>query len=153
MNGGGEGFVFFRGHGAEESFLPPSLREVPRRGGGSVVLTVENSPSHGFCRASPLNEGAKVVFPGLKLHLGTVGLLVQRSQYAVMDAVKDRLFRQKLYFRLGRMHIYIHRIGRQCQMQHTSGELAHHDLVPVGFLQCGDQQPGFYRAVIDEKGL
>ena len=38
-------------------------------------------------------------------------------------------------------------------MQHAGGEFPGHDLIAVGFLQCGNQQPGLYRAVIDEEGL
>ena len=45
--------------------LPPSLREVPRRGGGSVVLTIGHSPSHSLRCASPLCEGAKCGLPNV----------------------------------------------------------------------------------------
>ena len=38
-------------------------------------------------------------------------------------------------------------------MQHTSGEFSHHDLISVGFLQGCNEDPGFYRTVIDEEGL
>ena len=38
-------------------------------------------------------------------------------------------------------------------MQHTGGELTHHDLIPVSFLQSGSEQLGFYRTVVDEEGL
>ena len=51
------------------------------------------------------------------------------------------------------MHVHIHHARWQIQMQHTGGEFACHDLVPVGFLQCGDQQTGFDRPSVDEKGL
>ena len=51
------------------------------------------------------------------------------------------------------MDIHIHRIGRKGQVQYTGGKFAHHDLIAVGFLQCGDQQLGLDRAVVDKKGL
>ena len=38
-------------------------------------------------------------------------------------------------------------------MQHAGREFSYHDLVAVGFLQSGNQQLGFYGAVVDEKGL
>ena len=38
-------------------------------------------------------------------------------------------------------------------MQNASGELTYHQLIAVSFFQSGDQQPGFYRAVIYKKGL
>ena len=38
-------------------------------------------------------------------------------------------------------------------MQYAGGELAHHDLIPVGFFQCCDENPGFHRTVIDKEGL
>ena len=39
------------------------------------------------------------------------------------------------------------------QMQHTGGELAHHDLIPVSLLQSTNEDSGFYRTVVDEEGL
>ena len=38
-------------------------------------------------------------------------------------------------------------------MEDAGGKFAHHQLIPVGLLQGGDQQPGFHRPVVDEKGL
>ena len=44
-------------------FLPPSKREVPRRGGGSVVKWLGHSPSQkSKIFASPLWEGVKYGF-------------------------------------------------------------------------------------------
>ena len=70
-----------------------------------------------------------------------------------MDTVKNGLFRQKFDFRFGGMDIYIHSPGGQGQVQHTGGELAHHDLIPVGFFQRRDEQLGFYRPVVNKEGL
>ena len=155
-NGGGEGFVFFRGHGAEEILLPPSLREVPRRGGGSGG-GLGDTPPVSFAD-SPLREGAGIGFPGyggrfLELHIGPVGDLIQGTQDAVVDAVKNSLLVEEFYFCLGGMDVYVHHVGRQIQVQNAGGEFAHHNLVPVCFLQGGDQQTGFYRTAIDEEGL
>ena len=38
-------------------------------------------------------------------------------------------------------------------MEDTGGKFAHHQLIAVGLLQGGDQQPGFDRPVVDEEGL
>ena len=38
-------------------------------------------------------------------------------------------------------------------MQDTGRKFSHHDLIPVGFLQSGDQQLGLYRTVVDKEGL
>ena len=70
-----------------------------------------------------------------------------------MYTVKYSLFRQEFYFGFGRMHIDVHRPGRQCQMQHTGGEFSHHNLVAVGFFQCRNQQLGFDRTVVDKESL
>ena len=89
----------------------------------------------------------------LELNLGAVRSLVQGTQNAVVDAVENRLFGQEFHLGLGGVDIDIHRVGRKRQVQHTGGEFAHHHLVAVGFLQGCGQQPGFYGAVVDEKGL
>ncbi len=52
---------------------------------------------------------------------GAVSLGVQRPQYAVMNAVKYRLFRQEFHLRLRRVNIHVHGVGRQGQMQHAGG--------------------------------
>ena len=70
-----------------------------------------------------------------------------------MHTVKHSLFRQKFYLGFGWMHVDIHRSGGQRQMQHTGGEFSHHNLVAVSFFQCGNQQFGFDRAVVDKESL
>jgi len=45
--------------------LSPSMREVPRRGGGSVLSLKRHSPSLPLRAASPLKEGAKAAFQPL----------------------------------------------------------------------------------------
>ena len=70
-----------------------------------------------------------------------------------MDAVKHLLFPQEFYLRLGGMHIHIHRICRQFQMQHAGGEFAYHNLIAIGFLQGGDHNFRFHRPSVDEEGL
>ena len=87
------------------------------------------------------------------MDLGPVRGLVQRPQHPIVYAVKNRFFIEKFHFRLGRVDIHIHRRRRQLQAQHTGWEFAHHELIPVGLLQGGDQELGFHRPVIDEKGL
>ena len=49
--------------GSSKSALPPSLREVPRRGGGSVLSRRYTPPVTAYGGASPLKEGAKALFP------------------------------------------------------------------------------------------
>ena len=51
------------------------------------------------------------------------------------------------------MDVHVYRRSGDLQVQHTGGEFAHHQLVPVGLLQSGDEQLGFDRPVIDEEGL
>ena len=132
LHGSGKGLEFLRGHGAEEILLGGRL------GGGLL-------------RGGLLGDGLPV---GLgKLHIRPVRGLVQRRQYAVVDAVKHRLFAEELYLCLGRVDVHIHGMGRKGQVEHTGGEFAHHQLVAVGLLQGGNQQPGFYRPVVDKEGL
>ena len=88
LHGGGEGFVFLRGHGAEEILL------------GRRFLA----------RLYRLRRGSSLL---CKLHLGTVGGFVQRRQNAIVNAVKHRLLVEEFHFRLCRMDVDIHRIGRK----------------------------------------
>ena len=70
-----------------------------------------------------------------------------------MDTVEDSLLVEEFDLGLGGMHVDVHHVGGQIQVQHTGGEFAHHHLIAVGFLQSGDEQLTLHRSAIDEEGL
>ena len=88
-----------------------------------------------------------------ELHLRSVGSLIQCTQNAVMHTVKYRFFVQEFDLGLCRVDIHIYSVCRQLQVKYTGRELANHNLVAVGFFQCGDQKPGLYRSSIYKEGL
>ena len=131
-HGGGEGLVLLGGHGAEKSVLLFGGFRFRNRGR--------------FFR----RQGGRL---GLELNGGPVRLFVQGSQHAIVDAVENRLFREKFYLGFCRMDVYVHGVGGKIQVKHTAGKPPHHQLIPVGFLQCRNEQLGFDRPVVDKKGL
>ena len=70
-----------------------------------------------------------------------------------MNAVEYSLFLQEFHFRLGRMHIHIHHVCRDIQMQHAGREFTHHDLIAVSLFKGSDHNLGFHRTAIDEESL
>ena len=77
----------------------------------------------------------------------------QGPQHAVVDGVKDGPFRQEPDLCFGRMHIDVHQMGRQIQVEHTAGEPALHHLILIGLLQRRGQQLGLDGPPADEKVL
>ena len=57
-----------------------------------------------------------------------------------MYTIKDSFFVQKFNFGLCRVHIDVHCVCREIQMQYTCGDFADHDLITVGFFQRSDEQ-------------
>ena len=96
----------------------PGLRRGGQSGGKSLVFLCGHGAEEGlfFCRCFCFGQsgcgGGLGNRLGGKLHLGAVGGLIQSAQNAVVDAVEHRFFRQEFHFRLGRVHIHIHRRGR-----------------------------------------
>ena len=91
--GGREGAIFFCGHGPEERLF---LRR--RCFHGRIGFGVR---CNRLCRCCGRSLG-------FELHLRTIRCFVQRTQNAVMDAIKHSFFRKEFYFRLSRMNIHIH---------------------------------------------
>ena len=131
-HGGGEGLVLLSGHGAEKRVL---------LFGGLC-----------FWRRSRLFRRHRGRL-GLELNGRPIGLFVQSTQNPIVDAVKNRLFREKFHLGFCRMDVYIHGVGRKIQVKHTAGEPPHHQLIPVGLFQSRNEQLGFDRPVVDKKGL
>ena len=94
LQGGGEGLVLFRRHGAEEILL---------FGGGSFDLRLRFRFDLRNGRCGGLS---------LEFHLGPVGGLVQGTQDTVVNAVENGLLVEEFHLGLSRMHIHIQGVGR-----------------------------------------
>ena len=131
-----------RRHTCHKGALPVRVR-LPE--GPDVHLLIEVPP--GYRRGAYLRRG----LPLRRSRWSLPG--VQRVPHHVTDRGEHLPVIDELHHRLGWVHVHIHPVLGQGDVEHTAGEAPLHDLVLIGLLQRGGEELGLHKPPVDKEHL
>ena len=124
-----------------QTLLEPLAVELPPEDCAAVLLLL------------PELLGGHGPVKGLFLLPGGLFRPVQGVHDGIVHRVKGGFVGYEFHHGLGRMHVHVHPVLRQGQMQHAAGELPLQQAVAVRLLQGGGQQLAFHEPAVDKEQL